>query len=76
MKTANTNAITDPVHTGNHPIKTKKIVMKNRKIGTMITEPNFPRIAITITIVNMIVIIRADMIPACWVVVFRKSATF
>ena len=75
MNTANTSAITDPVQTGNHPMKTKKMMLKNWKTGITITDPNFPRIAITITRVIPIMQIREEIIPACVVVVFRKSAT-
>lgn len=75
MNMTKTSAITDPVQTGNHPMKVNNRTEKKVETGITVTAP-CPLVAIMEVIRIPIVTIRADMIPASVVVVFMKSATF
>jgi len=75
MNITSTKAITDPVHTGNHPINVKKMMLKNEETG-IVTSAEAPRVAIRTTINNPIVTINDEIIPASFAVTFMKSETF
>ena len=75
IKIARTKAKTDPVHTGNHPMNVKRIILKKVETGIVITADS-PFVAINVATRTPMVTIREEIIPASAVEVFIKSATF
>ena len=75
MNITRTRAITEPVQTGNHPMNVKNSILKNDDTG-IVTTAVFPLVAINTAIRIPMVTIKDEIIPACEVEVFMKSATF